>query len=317
MYRVRLSDADLRRLRAFNAVVEYGGLSAAATEVGIGLASLSRSLSALEERFGVKLCSRGRGGFRLTEQGREVYAAAQALISNVSEFEHSIFNVARAVRGKIRLGIIDNTLSNPASAIHTAIGIFTRRYPDIYLELTILPKPRIESSVREASIDVGITGDPVFFKSLSYKKFSEEHHYLYAAAGSMPALLVKEGARLADVPYVKRRYRTGVFEDLEKRYELRAIATAGSLEAVAILVAAGVGIGILPAHYVNTLPHAIFEIVPTSVMPITTSFYVLHRADAGEAPIVAEFVRILADFGSAPRGESTDPSAAPALYGSG
>jgi DNA-binding transcriptional LysR family regulator len=111
---------------------------------------------------------------------------------------------------------------------------------------------------------------------------------------------LKQGAKLGEVPYVKRRYRTAVFEDLEKRYELRATATAGSLEAVAILVAAGVGIGILPSHYVDALPHAVFEVVPASATPLTTSFYVLHRADAGEAPIVAEFVRILGDFGSDP-----------------
>jgi DNA-binding transcriptional LysR family regulator len=171
-------------------------------------------------------------------------------------------------------------------------------YQDVYFELGILPKPTIESSVREGSIDVGVTGDPAFFKSLSYHKFSDEVHHLYVAAESAVSHQLSEGARLRDVPYVKRRYRTGAFETLERRYGLRATATAGSLEAVAILVAAGVGVGILPSHYVSTLPHSTLRIVATPETPVTSPFYVLHRMDAPDAPVINNFVTLLMELGA-------------------
>jgi hypothetical protein len=76
-----------------------------------------------------------------TSLTRDRVSCLRILISNVGDFEHAIFNVARTGRGKIRLGIIDNTISNPALSLHSAISRFTRMYQDIYFELSILPKP--------------------------------------------------------------------------------------------------------------------------------------------------------------------------------
>lgn len=290
--RLRLSDPDLRDLRAFASVVEYGGLSAAATELNQSLTSLSRSISALETRFKVKLCTRGRAGFSLTPYGREVYAATQRLFVGVAEFEHSIHDVARAARGKIRVGLIDNLLSNPSSVLHTSIGKFIQTYPDIYFELSVLPKPVVESAVREDSIDVGITGDPIFFKSLSYTELSDEVHQIYVARDSPAALQLAAGERLSRVPYVRRRYKAPAFEAIERHYELRATATAGSLEAATLLVAAGAGIGILPSHYVAPMPHLNLEVFPIPESPLSTRLYVVSRG-SGDSSIATQFIASL------------------------
>jgi DNA-binding transcriptional LysR family regulator len=296
--RLRLSDPDLRDLRAFASAVEYGGITAAATELNQSLTSLSRSITALETRFRIKLCTRGRTGFSLTPHGREVYAAAQGLFGHIAEFEHSIHNVARAARGKIRVGLIDNLLSNPSSALHTSIGRFIQAHPDIYFELSVLPKPAVEGAVREGSIDVGITGDPVFFKSLSYTELSDEVHQLYVAKGSPAARQIANGERLTRVPYVRRRYKAPAFEAIEQHYELRATATAGSLEAATLLVAAGAGIGILPSHYVGRMPHLNLEIVPIPESPMSTRLYLVSR-DSGDSLIATEFISHLASGANA------------------
>lgn len=301
--RPRLSDPDLRDLRAFASVVEFGGITAAANELNQPLTSLSRSISALETRFRIKLCTRGRSGFALTPYGREVYAAAQGLFSHVSEFEHSIHDVARAARGKIRVGLIDNLLSNPSSALHMSIGRFIQSHPDLYFELSILPKPAVEAAVREGSIDVGVTGDPVFFKSLSYTDLSDEIHQLYVAKNSPAARQIANGERLTRVPYVRRRYKAPAFESIERHYELRATATASSLEAATLLVAAGAGIGILPSHYVSRMPHLNLEIVPIPESPMSTRLYVVGRG-SGDSAIATEFISDLTFRGLAGGKES-------------
>jgi len=294
MNRFHFSDPDMRNLRMFIAIVEYGGPLAASTELNLSLPMLSRSLAALETRFGVRLCNRGRAGFQITPEGQEVYAAAMRLVANVGEFEHSIYDIARAVRGKIRIGIIDNMLSNSNASVHQAIARFIKRYPDIFLEISTLPKPTIESSVREGSIDVGITGDPSFFKSLQYTQFADEKHFLYLAPGSVADRQLGSGYSLADVAYVRRRYKAPAFEEFEKRHGLRATATAGSLETAAILVAAGVGLGILPSHYVNSVQHVGLKIVPLPDTPVATLQFVVYRPDASDSPIVSEFISAVA-----------------------
>jgi DNA-binding transcriptional LysR family regulator len=56
-----IGDIELRLLRVYRAVVERGGLSAAQVELGLGLATISKHLSDLELRLGMRLCSRGQG----------------------------------------------------------------------------------------------------------------------------------------------------------------------------------------------------------------------------------------------------------------
>lgn len=290
----RLSDHDVRDLRAFLAVVEFGGVTSAASELGVSLTSLSRSLSTLETRFGIRLCNRGRAGFSLTPAGREVFEATRQFLENVTEFEHSMHAVARAARGKLRIGIIDNTLSNPSSPVVEALHALIVRWQEIYLDLVILPKPSIEAQVREGKIDVGITGDPLLFRSLTYSMITEEEHHLYVARGSVIAQQIESGARLSSVPYVRRRYKASIFEAFEQRYDLAASATAGSLEAVAMLVASSAGIGILPTHYVEAMPHLDLQPVPMPGGSIKTPFYAVYRSLHSLAPLTRSFVQLLA-----------------------
>lgn len=85
-----LSNYDLRQLRTFLAVVEQGGVSAAAYRLGASLSTVSRDLSALERRIGIQLCRRGRSGFSLTPQGEDVHRAAIRLFSELQSFEQTI-----------------------------------------------------------------------------------------------------------------------------------------------------------------------------------------------------------------------------------
>ena len=68
----RVSDVDIRLLRVFRAVVACGGVSAAELELNIGRSTISRHLTDLELRLGVKLCDRGPAGFALTAEGEQV-----------------------------------------------------------------------------------------------------------------------------------------------------------------------------------------------------------------------------------------------------
>ena len=75
----QVSDFDIRLLRLFRSVVECGGFSAAESVLGIGRSAISQQMSDLEQRLGLRLCQRGRAGFALTEEGREVYQSSLQL----------------------------------------------------------------------------------------------------------------------------------------------------------------------------------------------------------------------------------------------
>ena len=60
-------------IELFRAIVEAGGISAAALALGSSPPAVSRKLSALEARLGVRLAERSARRFRLTDEGALYY----------------------------------------------------------------------------------------------------------------------------------------------------------------------------------------------------------------------------------------------------
>ncbi|MGH8357340.1 MAG: LysR family transcriptional regulator, partial [Pseudomonas sp.] len=87
---LQLSGLDFKLLRVFKAVVEAGGFSAAQNELNVGLAAISKQISDLEIRIGMRLCTRGREGFGLTEEGKLVYQASIELFASVDSFRDKL-----------------------------------------------------------------------------------------------------------------------------------------------------------------------------------------------------------------------------------
>ena len=87
----RVADADLRLLRIFATVVECKGFAVAQAELNLSASSISGYISALEQRLGVRLCTRGRAGFSITDKGAVIYREAQRPIKTVVSTHHSLF----------------------------------------------------------------------------------------------------------------------------------------------------------------------------------------------------------------------------------
>ena len=81
-----LSESDIRLLKVFSKLVEAGGFSAAQIELNVSQSTISTHMTALEQRLGLRLCQRGRAGFRLTEKGQLIYQASQRLFASLEEF---------------------------------------------------------------------------------------------------------------------------------------------------------------------------------------------------------------------------------------
>ena len=92
-----LSDIDLRLLRVFFAVVLSRGFAAAQRDLGISASNISVHISQLEQRLGVRLCERGRKGFRLTDEGQLIYDAALNLFRATDNFRGIVDSACRMV----------------------------------------------------------------------------------------------------------------------------------------------------------------------------------------------------------------------------
>jgi DNA-binding transcriptional LysR family regulator len=312
-----LSNLDIKQLRVFASIVEHEGLSAAASALGVDLTVVSRALSGLETRLGIRLCQRGRSGFALTSQGKAIYRQAKRLIQEFDEFETSARIVSQAVKGRLRIGLIDNTLSNPQSRVVHALRMVTTTYPDLFVELSLMSPATIEIALRERQLDLAVTAQPNYLSPLTYLPAFSEQQRLYIARDHPDRARIEAAFASGDksgksIPFIARRYKMPSFNRLERAYPLVPVATGDSVETITTLIAAQFGVGILPAHYADLMRafHLTEIVTPTS--PLTLTFYIAYRSDMAEEPTIRIFREFLLNADAdPPRADSGTAFVAP------
>jgi DNA-binding transcriptional LysR family regulator len=121
-------------MSVFTKVVATGSLSAAARDLGVSTAVVSRRLAALEARLGVRLVNRTTRRLALTDEGASYHEACARILSEVEDAD-----AAAAARRVEPQGILRVAL--PASFGHKHIAPlippFAQRYPKIQLALSL------------------------------------------------------------------------------------------------------------------------------------------------------------------------------------
>jgi DNA-binding transcriptional LysR family regulator len=88
----------------FRAIVEAGGISAGAAAVGSSPPAVSRRLSALEGRLGVRLAERSARRFRLTDEGTLYYEHCQSILAALRDAEAEVSSRGATARGLLKVG---------------------------------------------------------------------------------------------------------------------------------------------------------------------------------------------------------------------
>ncbi|MEE8165899.1 MAG: LysR family transcriptional regulator, partial [Myxococcota bacterium] len=124
--------ANVSGMLVFSRVVEEGSFSAAARKLGLSKASVSREISALEQRLGAQLLRRTTRRMSLTEVGDVFHERCQRVVEAAKDAEFSVSQLQDAPRGAIRLAV-------PTSFGHLQITPrlprFLERYPNIRVDV--------------------------------------------------------------------------------------------------------------------------------------------------------------------------------------
>jgi len=246
-----LSNPDIHLLRVFVAVVKAGGFSAAQISLNVAQSTISTQMTDLETRLGMRLCNRGRTGFSLTDDGRAVYDAAQELFRSLGNFRTKVNDRRGGLAGTLRIGFADALIGNSDFRLDEAISRFVSVAQDVEFELNTVNPLDIEHGVLDGRYHLGIHTFPNHAPGLTYTTlFSErqtlfcgEGHPLFDIAGSR--LKAKEVEQL---PFVRRTYYGGTLQTGAFRPK-NIVASADSMEALALLILSGKSIGHLPDEW--------------------------------------------------------------------
>lgn len=245
---------SIQSLRVFMCVLEQGSLSGAGRELGMTQPAVSNHLSALEERFGLVLVTRGRP-LRATPAGEDLARHARRVLEELSNLETEMVRHA-APRGRLRVGVS----STPAELLLPAIAVaFSANNPGVALDVHVADTDETLAALLHRDIEVAIVGRMVDDDRLSASVVGEDELVLVVAADEdFPKAVTTE--ELADMPFVFRERGSATRRAVEgvlasAGITPRVAMELGSNAAVAGAVGAGAGIGAMSSRMLETNPY--------------------------------------------------------------
>lgn len=249
----QVSDFDIRLLKLFRSVVECGGFSAAESVLGIGRSAISQQMSDLEQRLGLRLCQRGRAGFALTEEGREVYHSSQQLLAALESFRTEVNGLHQNLRGELNIGLTDNLVTVQHMRITNALSRLKERGPDVRVNIRMTPPNEVEQGVLDGRLHIGVVPQSGALSGLDYQPLYDERSLLYCAVGH--PLFFADDLQLDDQRLNSQDAVAPTFRlppEVQTHYQvLNCTASASDREGMAFLILTGRYIGYLPDHYAS------------------------------------------------------------------
>ncbi|AKM29001.1 LysR family transcriptional regulator [Pandoraea faecigallinarum] len=121
-------------LTLFDRIVGTGSMSAAARELGLSLAVVSKRLGLLEQRLGVRLLNRTTRRQALTEEGQVFHACCQRILAEIAETERLMTRQAGTVGGVLR---ISAPRAFGRRHLTPLLVEFRKRHPDVKVHLSL------------------------------------------------------------------------------------------------------------------------------------------------------------------------------------
>ena len=240
---------DLTDLRLFRHVAETGSITRGAERTYLALASASARIRGMEEMLDVPLLQRGRRGVRLTDAGRSLLDHARIVLQQVDTMRGELSAYSRGMKGSVR--VLANT-SALSEHLPSLLAGFLAANPTIDLDLEDRESPAIAAAVAAGDADIGIASQAAVVAGLETHPFRPDRLVLITPAGHRLTRRRQVGfGDLLDHDFVGLPRGTALDEHLAMHAArigraLRRRVRVSSLDAVCAMVAAGVGVGIVP-----------------------------------------------------------------------
>jgi LysR family transcriptional regulator, transcription activator of glutamate synthase operon len=238
---------ELHHLRYFEAVARHGHVTRAAHEMHIAQPSLSKQIQALEAELGVALFDRVGRRVELTAADQLLLPYARRALREVADARMALRQWSSLEQGQVAIG------APPTVGAHLfpqALAMFHQRYPAIALGLHEMGAVRLATLLDEGTIDLAVVSValPAF---TSAELFTEALVVAVAQDHPLARRKAVRGAELAEEPFilfpVGYELRSRTLELCRSAgFEPHVVLDGGETDTVVRLVAAGLGVAVVP-----------------------------------------------------------------------
>jgi molybdate transport repressor ModE-like protein len=251
---------DPRRVLVFRAVARAGSLSGAARDLGWTQPAVSQQLQRLEREVGGPLLVRSTRGVTLTEAGRLLLQRADTVAGALHMAAEELAVLADLRGGRVRLVAFPSAAATLAPA---ALKQLAQDHPGVEVALVEAEPPEAWAAVREGEADLalvfGYDGPPADEGDLTWLPLAVEPVDLVLPpdhpAGTRRAVRLGELARDTWIGGCPRCRQHLVDRCRAAGFEPRLSHETDDYVAVQALVAAGLGVTLLPRSALRAFQH--------------------------------------------------------------
>jgi len=298
---------ELRHLRYFVAVAEEASFTAAASRVHVAQQVLSTQIRQLEGAVGSQLLNRTSRGATLTPAGAAFLDAARAVLADLDRGVAAARNAARAVAGKLSVGIGPGCENETRTRLLTA---FEGANPEVDVRMQTFDMTQPSAGLLDHSSDVALLRPPVAAPGIELLTVRSEPRVFVLPVGH--ALSGREELRLADVaglPFVTAEPATDGCEPAAWQDDwLIKPRPGGDIPIIGVTartvdewcehVAAGHGISLCPASAARFHGRPGVCFVPSTGLPPATMCVAWRSGDT--RPAVQHFISLAAESSAQP-----------------
>lgn len=288
---------ELRHLRYFQAVAETLNFSRAAERLHIAQPPLSRQIQQLEEQLGVPLIERGSRPVRLTEAGKFFHEHSTQLLAQLGEICESTRRIGKNRRRWFGIGFAPSTLYGALPELIRQL----RGKEDLDVGLSELVTLEQVAALKAGRIDVGFGRMYFDDPALVQKVLTEDPLVAVLPLGHRLVASSLSLRELADEPFIlypgrpRPSYADHVLGLFRARgHSLKVAQLANELQTAVGLVAAGMGITLVPSM-VQRMHRENVVYVPVSDPGIVSPILMIHRKD-DHSPLLKRFTDLVEDY---------------------
>lgn len=265
---------DLVDLRLFVNIVDAGSITGGAKASFLSLASASSRVLKMEKTLNTALLQREQRGVYPTQAGAVLVAHARELIEETASLRAELEDHARGSKGSLYLM---GTSVAVREYLPDLLGRFLVAHPKVNLSLAEAVSEDIVDAVGQGSVDIGLVTSRFPVEGVEYLSFLRNRFALLVPHGH--ALTAVVDAAAVSIAMASTHDVVGLPEDsaLQQSWEARLAARGLRLncrirvpgfDAMARLIARGVGIGLMP--YVMAARYA--RVLPTVAIPLSDDY---------------------------------------------
>jgi LysR family transcriptional regulator, cell division regulator len=285
---------DASDLKIFEAVARIGNITKASTVLNTVQSNVTARIRSLEDELGIALLHRHARGVVPTIAGQKLLPYARRIVQLLAEAKSAVTEEPAVPQGALSFGTLETTA---AIRLPPVLTRYKADFPNVELAIRTGTTQELVEDVLQYKIEGAFVAGPVRHPDLAEEAMFPEELVLIGARSRSP-LQVLEGNRTVELMVLRRgcSYRS-LLENflIDHGIQNYRIMELGTIEAILGLVAAGMGISLLPKVVVSTALNRnriSLETLPTARSIVETVF--VRRRDglySNSAKCLVEYMR--------------------------